>query len=332
MNYINQNAFSRMKTLKKLYLNHNNLNLLLRMDSPVLFLNGLSELRLLDLSSNGFSNIHVDSFADLRSLNNLYISHNKLMTLSNNLFKPTVRLQYLDLSNNKFNLFNQSMFQNSMPHLEKMAAGGSNPFACTCDLEWFRNWIDSSKVSIVDINECICDSPPAYRNKPILSFHPQDLNCDHKIPLYIWIVIGTGLILTIIITIAIVKKRYYIKYLYYVVRAHTKGYQPLDNEDNNYVYDAFVSHSSEDEKWVKDMREKLEKENGFKLCFHKRDFDIGKPIATNIIESIDASRHTICVITEAFLDSGWCKYELQFALSRLFKERKEVIILIFLQK
>ncbi|XP_033099746.1 toll-like receptor 2 type-2 [Anneissia japonica] len=233
----------------------------------------------------------------------IVLSHNRIRKLDDDSFQGLHNLVQIDVSYNSISKISTAAFN----HLTKL------------------------ETLILRKNQ-LHEAESAYRNKPILSFHPQDLNCDHKIPLYIWIVIGTGLILTIIITIAIVKKRYYIKYLYYVVRAHTKGYQPLDNEDNNYVYDAFVSHSSEDEKWVKDMREKLEKENGFKLCFHKRDFDIGKPIATNIIESIDASRHTICVITEAFLDSGWCKYELQFALSRLFKERKEVIILIFLQK
>ncbi|XP_033104410.1 toll-like receptor 13 [Anneissia japonica] len=50
------------------------------------------------------------------------------------------------------------------------------------------------------------------------------------------------------------------------------------------------------------------------------------------LETLILRKNQLHEAESAFLDSGWCKYELQFALSRLFKERKEVIILIFLQK
>ncbi|XP_071960126.1 uncharacterized protein [Antedon mediterranea] len=331
MNYVYADVFSGMTKLQKLYLNHNNLYLMLKTDDPVFFLNNLSSLLQLDLSSNGVSSIHSNTFVGLTRLMSLKLSHNKLMKLPNNLFKPTAGIEHLDLSNNKFNIFNQSMFD-KIPHLKTMAAGGTNPFACTCDLEWFRNWINTSHVSIVDINECICDSPPSYRDKLILSFHPSDLNCDHIIPFYIWIISGSVLLILFVVAGVIYKKWYYLKYWCFVrsrKRRPNKKYQRL----NPYTYNAFLSYSSVNEDWVKTMIEKIEnEETGIKLCLHKRDFIVGRPIILNIIDSMDASYRTVCVITRAFLESNWCRQELQYALLSLFNERKDDVILIFLEE
>lgn len=98
-------------------------------------------------------------------------------------------------------------------------------------------------------------------------------------------------------------------------------------------YDAFVSYSEQDSYWVENlMVQELEHFNPpFKLCLHKRDFIPGKWIIDNIIDSIEKSHKTIFVLSENFVKSEWCKYELDFSHFRLFDENNDAAILILLE-
>ncbi len=101
---------------------------------------------------------------------------------------------------------------------------------------------------------------------------------------------------------------------------------------NKFVYDAFISYSSTDEAWVlHQLVEKLEKEENFRLCLHERDFQIGRPIADNIVFSLEQSSSCILILTEKFCQSYWCNFEAQVA-HHMFQEqgRMENLVYIFL--
>ncbi|XP_005415766.1 toll-like receptor 2 type-2 [Geospiza fortis] len=98
-------------------------------------------------------------------------------------------------------------------------------------------------------------------------------------------------------------------------------------------YDAFVSYSENDSEWVENtmVRELEQACPPFRLCLHKRDFVPGKWIVDNIIDSIEKSRKTLFVLSEHFVQSEWCKYELDFSHFRLFDENNDAAILILLE-
>ena len=82
--------------------------------------------------------------------------------------------------------------------------------------------------------------------------------------------------------------------------------QRLPGEAPEKLYDAFVSYAHEDSAWVLDsLLTRLEGPSNScgpcKLCLHQRDFVVGKPIIDNIIDSIAASRHTIIVLSNSFV-------------------------------
>jgi hypothetical protein len=59
---------------------------------------------------------------------------------------------------------------------------------------------------------------------------------------------------------------------------------------------AFVAYSADDYKWVYGpLQAYLEKNQGFKLGLHERDFEAGKYIADNIIDVINRSKKIIFV-------------------------------------
>ena len=70
----------------------------------------------------------------------------------------------------------------------------------------------------------------------------------------------------------------------------------------------FVSHASEDEPWTVELIEQLET-RGFKVLFHKRDFEVGVTKIENIMMAVNKSKRTICVLSPSFVASPWCSWE-----------------------
>lgn len=69
------------------------------------------------------------------------------------------------------------------------------------------------------------------------------------------------------------------------------------------------------------------------LCLHKRDFLPGNWIVDNIMSAMERSRRTIFVLSENFVQSDWCRYELDFSHFWLFDgdSGRDAAILILLE-
>lgn len=69
------------------------------------------------------------------------------------------------------------------------------------------------------------------------------------------------------------------------------------------------------------------------LCLHKRDFLPGQWIVDNIMNAIERSRRTVFILSENFVQSDWCRYELDFSHFWLFDGQAtgEAAILILLE-
>nr|XP_020445353.1 toll-like receptor 2 [Monopterus albus] len=69
------------------------------------------------------------------------------------------------------------------------------------------------------------------------------------------------------------------------------------------------------------------------LCLHKRDFLPGRWIVDNIMSAMERSRRTVFILSENFVQSDWCRYELDFSHFWLFDGNagKDAAILILLE-
>ncbi|XP_022085020.1 toll-like receptor 3 [Acanthaster planci] len=335
MDHFHQDTFVALKSLETLYLDHNHFDNLwhppLSHQTPRMFLRKLSSLQRLDLSSNGFQSVPVGAFSDLGHLRTLHLGDNQLSTISGRVFDGLKELEYLDLHKNHINVVNKTMLTPVLKTLKILYICG-NPFSCGCEQEWFRNFIDTTHILIGNLTTCLCASPPNMRNKLLISFHPEDLNCDHKLPLKDWIGIGVGSFSFLLLVSGMVIYRWQMYYVYLVVRANYHRSRRHKDYQQIFDYDAFISNSSADEEWVMEtLIPELETgPDPFKLCHHRRDFEPGKEIVDNIIESVDRSRRTICIISEGYLESNWCRYERRMTMSKLFIDYEDVLILIIL--
>lgn len=77
----------------------------------------------------------------------------------------------------------------------------------------------------------------------------------------------------------------------------------------DYEYDIFISYSHRDRTWV--MTELLPRLEGarFRVCIDERDFKIGTPSLVNMEFAVDRSRHTLIVLTPAWVESAWTEFE-----------------------
>lgn len=76
-----------------------------------------------------------------------------------------------------------------------------------------------------------------------------------------------------------------------------------------FVYDVFISYSRKDGEWVEhELLTRLEAA-GLKVCIDVRDFRPGAPTVSEIERAILSSRHTLLVLTPAYLASQWTEFE-----------------------
>ncbi|KAM5255734.1 toll-like receptor 2 [Ctenodactylus gundi] len=280
-------------------------------------------LEILDVSNNNLHSLSVI----LPQLKELYISRNKLKTLPEAFSLPM--LQVLKISSNIINSFSKEQLD-SFHKLKSLDAGGNN-FICSCDFLSFiqnqpavdnvlRDWPDSY----------LCDSPSHTRGQRVQDARLSVSECDRAA-----LVSGVCCVLVLLLLLLgglchRFHGVWYMKMMWAWLQAKRK---PRKAPRRDVCYDAFVSYSERDSDWVENLLvQELEHfEPPFRLCLHKRDFIPGKWIIDNIIDSIERSHKTVFVLSENFVKSEWCKYELDFSHFRLFDESNDAAILVLLE-
>ncbi|XP_061195254.1 toll-like receptor 2 [Saccostrea echinata] len=213
-------------------------------------------------------------------------------------------------------------------HVVHLGLSG-NPFYCTCDLVWFRGWIHKNSQKLVEWpSNYTCSLPKEWVDKSLVDFHLDFSFCHPPNP-YIIVAISVSivLLLTVIISSVLYQKRWQIKYHLYLLRAKRRGYDSIGHSE--FVYDIFVAYNHADSIWfISELIPRLEKQEKLKLCLHERDFEIGKLIVDNIIDTVHNSRKVLIILSNAFARSQWCQFESTLAQSRSMNNGERSVIVI----
>uniref|UniRef100_A0A3B3ZY68 TIR domain-containing protein n=1 Tax=Periophthalmus magnuspinnatus TaxID=409849 RepID=A0A3B3ZY68_9GOBI len=297
-------------------------------DLPNYIFSHTPKLDSLDISSNDLMDVSPDLFTPIPNLTKLRLSSTNLRSLDF-LIKANLRkLEFLQARKNAFAVITKEIIE-SVPNLRYLDLQ-YNSFTCNCDNAAFINLTkNSNQTQVFDAYEFQCYYPANEKGKRLLDLNLDDCVIDYG---FICFISTTCSHLVFMIAVFIYHfMRFQIAYAYYMLVAWLFDTKNKNRKASN-QYDAFVSYNVHDEAWVyRKLVPHLEKNQGWKLCLHHRDFEPGKPIVENITDAIYGSRKTLCVISRRYLQSEWCSREMQVASFRLFDERKDVLILVFLE-
>lgn len=98
--------------------------------------------------------------------------------------------------------------------------------------------------------------------------------------------------------------------------------------DEEIKYDVFVTFSSKDRQWVTSNLTPLLERNRLKYCIHSRDFELGRALVDNMAESVYSSRKVLAVMSKNYMDSKFCRGELDMALHRSRVAHKGSLLVI----
>ncbi|XP_041665330.1 toll-like receptor 13 [Cheilinus undulatus] len=287
------------------------------------------QLRSLTITLADLSDLGPELFWPIPNLQTLDLSNANLKSLDFLAHANLTALKYLFLSDNVITVIDDTIFQ-SLPALLYLNLY-KNPFTCDCSNAGFIQWVKSNnQTQVQDAHDYICYSPLIKQGTKVLDFDVQ--SCWMDVGFLCYISSSCLVVLTLLTSFIYHFLRWQIVYAFLLFQAFLYDSRKKRKGDPH-LYDAFISYNVEDEAWVyREMLPVLEGEQGWRLCLHHRDFQPGKPIIENITDAIYSSRKTICVISRSYLRSEWCSREIQMASFRLFDEKKDVLILLFLEE
>ncbi len=331
--------FSDMPSLKALLLSRNNIDLQQWMELD--FMNSPS-LESLDIQSCGIDEVPSGAFSRLVNLRALNISDNRITRFDVNFANNRI-LGFVNLSRNGIRVLPKQVTGN----LDRLAHDHSvildlsqNPLSCYCENREFVYWIQSTQVNFKNMDKTFCAHPT------IQLVHPWDVNtndlqrfCIHFDAIISSVVSSISVALSIGAAALIYRRRWRIRFWIHATREAWKRKRiqeaPGRNDRLIFKYDAFVAYTSqrEERSWVHmTLREKLEEEYGLKLCMYHRDFMAGRDLVDTIVEAIDSSNKTLLILSPAFLQSGWCEFEVRMAKEKLMTERRDSLVIVLYSK
>ena len=95
-----------------------------------------------------------------------------------------------------------------------------------------------------------------------------------------------------------------------------------------FKYHAFIIYSSIDFDFVKNILIPTLERYGFKYCIHWKDFPPGEVFRKTIVKSVYNSFKIIAVVSQNFINSEPCQYEMDQAQHRLMTQRDDCLIVI----
>ncbi|XP_017783474.1 PREDICTED: toll-like receptor 4 [Nicrophorus vespilloides] len=315
---------------------------------------GLDKLEVLRLGHCSIGNLQLpqDIFENLRSLKHLGLENNDIKSLPSEIFAPLVNLEMLDLSNNNFNSWDFQLFpknnkitefyvsNNKIKNITKsmildfnklqMIELSKNPFGCYCsDLAALNEVIEQNKrvAGLLKQNHLNCSFPQEYANLTILEYLEHVNNTEQCVNVLVnndyvlFIIMGCFLVMFVIIVMYLLRNYFY--------KCYIGCHKSRDFNKNNvhFEYDAFVSYSNEDHAFVDKLVKTLENNYPhYRLCVYQRDFQIGTLIMESISSSIQKSKKMLLIVSDAYIKSEWCLWEVQAAQKHYLQQNSLVIV------
>eukprot|EP00057_Strongylocentrotus_purpuratus_P023554 XP_011678028.1 PREDICTED: insulin-like growth factor-binding protein complex acid labile subunit [Strongylocentrotus purpuratus] len=344
--------FDGLISLRKLSLRENNLTGL----EPGVF-SPLTKLLSLDLSGANITILKPGLFKDMTSLRTLYLNNNCIMTTSANLFSGLDNLGSLFFRNNKLRILDKHLF-GATPNLRNLYLSSNklsqvqrdtffptnksllidvsnNPFSCTCELSWFRTWLDESNTRFVNPDKTLCSktSLKAVIDMPILSFDPAHF-CGINIILITSLFFFACIV--IYVCVLVYHKCWWLKHKFLLLKLAIAGSGKImeDFKEDNYDFHLNLMFHDAEEGWVdRVLRPVLEKRFPHlqNIIYGDRDLRVEMFYINAIYDAIENSFKTVLLMSNRSMYDIWCMTKLRLALEHINDTGLDKVILIFVE-
>ncbi|XP_054712158.1 toll-like receptor Tollo [Uloborus diversus] len=336
MSQVGSHSFIGRKNMRILHLNGSNIHIIRNRT-----FNGLQNLLKLHLEHNYISVIQGHEFTNLTSLQELYLSYNRLSTINNSSFSHLKFLRVLHLDHN--NLIDFLVWNLNVNHRLTGVKLSHNSWTCSCEyLGNFQDWLVVSGSFVTDREDVRC-----YKNQSaglyVLEFNSSACSNHSALTYYkaefsgsyipVMIIAPIFLLIAFCLIIFCIYNSEMKIWIYsrYGIRLFQRNNPHGETEK---LFDAFLSYCKKDEAFVSQMLAP-ELEDGtypHRLCLRYRDLPMAEYVAEAISEAIECSRCTVAVVSEQYLKSEWCTYELKAAHHENQCNRRHRLIIVLLDK
>eukprot|EP00057_Strongylocentrotus_purpuratus_P016046 XP_011670520.1 PREDICTED: toll-like receptor 7 [Strongylocentrotus purpuratus] len=208
----------------------------------------------------------------------------------------------------------------------------NNPFTCTCQLAWFREWLDKVNATIYQRSEICCSSTSfkLLRDQTIWSFHPKDY-CGVNIYLIV------GVSLTIMVTVLSLRiltyqKRWWLNHKLFLLKLAIIGYQEIiENQGpEDYEYQLNLMFREDDEWWINDCIKPFLQERMSHLehiVFGDSGLHPGSLYLNAIYDVIENSYKTVLLLSNQSVEDAWFMTKLRMAVEHINDTKLEKVIL-----
>jgi hypothetical protein len=321
---LDSHSFIGRKNLRALYLNGSHIEVIQNRS-----LAGLRQLRLLHLESNLLERLEGWEFDELENLEELYLQENSLSWIGNETFSHLERLRVLWLHGNNFVQF-PIWTVTSGQGLRSVTLRG-NEWSCECGFgTLMKEWLMENRGMISDGAQVHCvDS--VYNNNGskelivVRFLEEPNPRCSTSTDLSViepsakggaeggdwgdYIPLLLSLLSIVILGLFAALLAFYWRQplrVWFHARCGLRldSCSQAHNGERDKLFDAFLSYSSKDEAWVRQvLAAELERhEPAYRLCLRYRDLPTGGTyLADTIVQASEASRRTVLVLSHHFL-------------------------------
>ncbi|CAG5128364.1 unnamed protein product [Candidula unifasciata] len=259
----------------------------------------------------------------LRNLTELYADNCLLTSITPAAMAGLQNIRIMTLHNNMLQKLPSSTRNIILNHVTNLTLH-NNRWACSCHSLWLPLWISKHKSSLWMPGNIVCN----YLKKPLEELNEMDLNCNPTSYVDTFLAISLALSSVVSTLVIVICYRSEINVLLYSKLGLRLGYSFSYGDFFN-PYDAFISYSQDNYRWVVDTLVP-HLENGpkkYRLCLHYRDFPPGESVIDNLPWAIRLSRCAVLVLSKDFLKKEWCIMEVRTAFQRLLLVANRLIII-----
>jgi len=262
------------KSYARYKLDFSNNKLLRRLEGRPYFVN----TSVLDVSNCAISVVGINAWREIAKMQSPFV-------------RPSIYLQ-----NNKINSlpFEVTNINITSIHLTL----NYNPWECSCENQWMIDWFKSLSMTSLNIFDVRCASPSRLKGRIIAQSTKYDFCVDPSVRVLKISLLSTLTPVAVLLICAFAVYRLRVR-LFMRWKFHPFDCDECAGEDMD--YDVFLCCSSEDHN-PHGLRILMETEaKGYRVCYHLRDFLAGAPITDNMIQSIERSKRTVCLLSSNFL-------------------------------